>query len=328
MNREVAGVSAFDSVYLTLAEARAMIARGIAKAGELKQAGTIVVVDAGGNTVSISRMDDSPLAAVAVSRAKAYLAAVQGRPTANFAANVRERPEIFAAYQAILPRQPFPGPGGMPIMKQGRCVGGIATGAGIGPFTEVLGLDPGKLMADVKPANAEDLVISAALGAPYRNQHGDRAIRAPGDGTRPEGAVPLSLADALRYADRVIAKAHAVGVRVGVAVVDEMGRLIQSDRMDGAPLVSCEMAEAKALTAAKFQRPTSTLTEEFRAGSPRLQAVEKLAGFTILAMGGGVPILRDGRMIGAIGVSGSGAFRDREATGGDEDLAFAAIDEP
>jgi uncharacterized protein GlcG (DUF336 family) len=316
-------MTATDTAYLTLAEARAMIARGVAKAAELRQAGAIVVVDAGGNVVSISRMDDSPVASVAVSRAKAYLAAVQGRPTAGFAANAHDRPEIFAAFQAILRHQPFPGPGGMPILKNGRAVGGIATGAGIGPFTEIPGLDPSALSVDGTTANAEDLVISTALGIPYQSQHGERALRAPGDGSIPLGPVPLGLADALRYADRVIARAEQAGVRVGVAIVDEVGRLIQTDRMDGSPLVSCEMAEAKALSAAKFQRATSTLTAEFRSHSARLEAIEKIAGFTILAMGGGVPIMKDGRMVGAIGVSGSGAAG---AAGGDEPIAIAAIE--
>jgi uncharacterized protein GlcG (DUF336 family) len=313
---------ATETVYLTLAEARAMIARGVAKAAELRQAGAIVVVDAGGNVVSISRMDDSPVIAVAVSRAKAYLAAVQGRPTAGFAANAHDRPEIFAAFQSVLRHPPFPGPGGMPIMKNGRAVGGIATGAGIGPFTEIAGVDPSKLMVDGVAANAEDLVISTALGIPYRNQHGERAHPAPGDGSSPVGPVPLSLEEALRYADRALAKAEESGVRVGVAIVDELGRLIQTDRMDGSPLVSCEMAEAKALSAAKFQRATSTLTEEFRSHSARMEAIEKIAGFTILAMGGGVPIVKDGRMVGAIGVSGSGAAG---AAGGDEPVAKYAI---
>ena len=95
---------------------------GVAALAQRLRDRAIVVVDAGGNVVSIVRMDDGPVASIAVSRAKAYLAAVQGRPTAAFAANAHERPEIFSAFQAILPRQPFPGAGGMPILKNGRVV--------------------------------------------------------------------------------------------------------------------------------------------------------------------------------------------------------------
>ena len=320
-------VTETETAFLTLDEARAMIARAVGKATELRQAGAIVVADAAGGLVSISRMDDGPVASVAVSRAKAALAAMQGRPTANFAANAHERPEIFAAFQAILRHQPFPGPGGMPIFKNGRCVGGIATGGGIGPFTEIAGVDPGLLMADGKPANAEDLVISTALGVPYANQHGDRALRAPGDGKGPATPLAFGLRDALQLADLVIAKAKERGVKVGVAVLDELGRMIQNDRMDGAPLVSCEMAEAKALTAVKFQRATSSLTEEFRSHSARLEAIEKIGGFTILAMGGGLPIIREGRIVGALGVSGSGAFRDSGMGPADEVLALSALED-
>lgn len=326
--------------YLTLEEARAMIDRGLAKAREIHQAAAIVVVDAGGNVVSISRMDDSPLASVHVSRAKAYVAAVQGRPTATFAASARERPEIFSAFQTLLPHHPFPGPGGMPILKNGRVVGGIATGGGIGPYTEILGVDPVKLMVDGVQANAEDLVICAALGIPYASQHGDRQV---GDSRPPvpvgvgkggeagasavDGALPLGLDEARRYADRAIQHAAEVGAPIGVAVVDEMGRLVQVDRMDQSALVSGDLAEAKAMTALKFRRPTSALTEEFRGHSARIQAVEKIVRFTILAMGGGIPIMKEGRLVGAIGVSGSGATAPQHdgRRVNDTDIATAAL---
>lgn len=317
-----------DTVYLALGEARAMIDRGAEKARELHQAGAIVVVDAGGNVVSISRMDDAPVASVHVSRAKAYMAAVQGRPTASLAANAHERPEIFSAFQHILPRQPFPGPGGMPVMNQGRVVGGIATGGGIAPYTEIPGVDPAKLMVDGVQANAEDLVICTALGIPYGSQHGDRPLRdTRSPAGSPTGSVPLGLTEAKHYADRAIEHAAKIAAPIGVAVVDEMGRLIQMDRMDESALVSADLAEAKAMTALKFRRPTSTLTEEFTGHSARLQAIEKIVGFTILAMGGGLPIFKEGRLVGAIGVSGSGATASRDEAGRvrDAEIATAAV---
>jgi uncharacterized protein GlcG (DUF336 family) len=58
-----------------------------------------------------------------------------------------------------------------------------------------------------------------------------------------------------------------------------------------------------------------------------MRAIEKLANFTILAMGGGLPILKDGRLVGAIGVSGSGAAPGRDEPGrvNDEQIARAAL---
>jgi uncharacterized protein GlcG (DUF336 family) len=268
-------------------------------------------------------MDDAPVAAIAVARAKAYVAAVQGRPTAELARHARERPEVFSSFQQILRHKPFAGPGGMPVLKNGRVVAGIAAG-GIGPYTSVPGLDPAKLMVDGTQANAEDLIICTALGIPYATQHGDRGTTDNRPAEAPTTPLPLTLDEAIRYADRAMAVALERGLHVGVAIVDEMGRLVQNDRIDGAALVSCEMAEAKALSAVKFQRPTSALTDEFRSKSARLRAIERLGHFTILAMGGGVPIFKDGVLVGAIGVSGSGA---QGAAGSDEPIALAAIAE-
>lgn len=212
----------------------------------------------------------------------------------------------------------------MPILKNGRVVGGIATGGGIGPFTEIPGVDADRLMVDGKQANAEDLVICTALGVPYQSQHGDRALREnwPRSGS-PADPLPLGLEEAGGYVDRAVEAANAAGTPIGVAVVDELGRIIQNHRMDESPLVSAAMAEAKAMSALKFRRPTATLAEEFRGNSPRMRAIEKMAGFTILALGGGVPIERDGRVVGAIGISGSGA---RTGSGGqDHDVALKAL---
>jgi uncharacterized protein GlcG (DUF336 family) len=56
-----------------------------------------------------------------------------------------------------------------------------------------------------------------------------------------------------------------------------------------------------------------------------MRAIERIVGFTILAMPGGLPILEDGRLLGAIGVSGSGAARAGGGGGLDEVLANAAV---
>src|SRR6266568_852774 len=111
---------------------------------------------------------------------------------------------------------------------------------------------------------------------------------------RVNAPLPLGLAAARRYSDRAIEEAGRAACPIGVAVVDELGRLVCVERMDGSSLGSCEMAEAKAMTACKFRRPTADLKQEFIEHSARMAAIEKMLGFTILAMGGGIPISRDG----------------------------------
>jgi len=288
----------------SLAEARAIIDRALEKARELKQAGTFVAVDAGGNVVSISRIGEGPASSVWISRAKAYTAAVQRAPSARAAANLRQSVPLFSSFQALMKDVIFPGPGAMPIRKNGRVVGALSTGGGVGPWTEIPGIDPSLLMADGVAANAEDLCISYALQIPYVNQHDEgRALPGPRHEERMDD-LPHSLTTARRFADRAIEEAQRRGWRIAVAVVDEVGQLMQIDRMDGAPVAAADLAESKAQTALSLGRPTVEVQKNMSAD--RLAEIREIVHFKLLAGGGGVPIMQDGMIVGAIGVHGGG----------------------
>ena len=106
----------------------------------------------------------------------------------------------------------------------------------------------------------------------------------------------------LQAAKLVIAAAKAEAVQKGwpcvVAVSDSAGYLIALDRMDDSPmLASVELAPAKAHTAALFRKPSKALEDSIHAG--RLAAVT--SGF--VQMAGGLPLIVNGEIIGAIGVS-------------------------
>jgi glc operon protein GlcG len=120
----------------------------------------------------------------------------------------------------------------------------------------------------------------------------------------------LTLADARRYADAAIAVAGAQNLRVAVAVVDEAGLLLQLDRMDGALLMGPDVALSKAVTALNFQRPSSSVAELARANPDLVRSLQQTVRFAIMAAGGGVPIARNGAIVGAIGVSGATAEQD------------------
>jgi len=122
----------------------------------------------------------------------------------------------------------------------------------------------------------------------------------------------LTLAEAIALIDRGMVKAKDIKVRVSLAIVDEFGQAIQIDRMDGASLMTPDIAQAKALTAVNFGRPTSQLA----AMTP--DTLRTLAGtvrFNVVPLPGGVPILRDGNLAGAIGVSGATPAQDEEIAG-------------
>ncbi len=294
---------------LTLTEARAIMDRAIEKTRRFKLAGAIVVMDLGANVVCLSRMGTAPTT-IWIARAKAYLTAAKRRPLTETSVRMHDRPFNNGNWQRMAQEPIFPGEGGMLIQKDGRVVGAIATGEGIGPFDEIPGVDPGEFELDGVWGNAEDIIIAYALRIPYEDQHTRTTDRPAREGPHRGRQVPERIDDlphtlevARRYADRAIELAQQRGVALGVAVVDEVGVVMQMDRMDGAPPASPDLAEARAATALVFQRPTLEVT---RSTSPdHLDRVGEIVHFKILGGGGGAPITRDGQVVGAVGVFGA-----------------------
>ena len=108
-----------------------------------------------------------------------------------------------------------------------------------------------------------------------------------------------------------VTEAAAIGVKINVAVVDSSGTLMAFLRMPNAPLHSIELAIDKAYTAASFGLPTHLWHDALQAHSPAVQdGIPRRARF--VAFGGGLPILEQGVMIGAIGVSGASEEQDQQ----------------
>jgi len=124
--------------------------------------------------------------------------------------------------------------------------------------------------------------------------------------------MPLSLEDA----NKVVATAHAhaaqIGVSVTAAVVDEGGHLIAMGRMDGAPPLSPQIAEAKAVGAAMLLRDGGSLQKMAEDRPGFFSAVDRLVRLPLIPGPGSAPITRDGITIGAVGVSGARPDQDHE----------------
>ena len=116
----------------------------------------------------------------------------------------------------------------------------------------------------------------------------------------------LTLERAIECIDRDTARARELGVLVADAVVDEAGHLVACHRMDGALWVTPEIARAKANAAAAFRASTQDLETRF-AGARQLFAgnVAGLDPYQFVFGRGAVPVVQDGRIIGAVGVSGA-----------------------
>lgn len=120
---------------------------------------------------------------------------------------------------------------------------------------------------------------------------------------------------------RAIAAAHAEarrrGVLVSAAAVDAGGNLVAFGRMDGAEIAGPTLAVNKAYTAVANRIATSELARLAAPGG-ELFGLHATAGGRFVIFGGGLPVFRDGEVIGAVGVSGA-------ATSDDEACAAAGV---
>jgi uncharacterized protein GlcG (DUF336 family) len=296
---------------IPLAEARALIARAIDKAAHIGARGAFAVVGASGVLVSASRMDHGGAGGMARARSKAWISATQQIPSTEHHLRMATLPApIAAGFVACSPEANFPGAGGMPIFDDNDpahpVVGGFsASGATIGPFVDIPGIDRRMLIAEGKPANSEDLVVLWTLGLPYQGQHGDDEKRwldafgelpnGPGLGySDPPRASQPEHEWALRLADAAIDEAGRRGERISVAIVDSRGDPIQQDTMDGAPTAAPFVAEAVAAGAATFQRPSAEIDP----------AMTTVLPYRVLTEAGGEPVRDGDRVVAGLGIAG------------------------
>ena len=120
---------------------------------------------------------------------------------------------------------------------------------------------------------------------------------------------PISLARADAAIAVTIAEAEKRGWALNVAVVDSGGNLVAFSRMDGAQLGSIAVAEHKARTAVKFRRPTKAFEDGIQKNDFKYQ----LSIDDVIASRGGIPLIEDDKLIGAIGCSGGAGSQDEVA---------------
>ncbi len=112
--------------------------------------------------------------------------------------------------------------------------------------------------------------------------------------------VTLEFADVKTIAAAAEAEALKNGWAVSIAIVDDGGHLLHMQRLDGAPPVSSHIAPAKAHTAAVGRRETKVYEDIINGGRTAFLSAPSIAGM----LEGGVPIMKDGQCLGAVGVSG------------------------
>jgi glc operon protein GlcG len=124
----------------------------------------------------------------------------------------------------------------------------------------------------------------------------------------------LNIDGARRVIAGAVAEANNRKTTGAIAVVDSGGTLLALERIDGTFAAAATISMGKAKTALHFQKPTRFFEETVNKGRT---AMVSLDGFTPLT--GGVPILADGQVVGAVGVSGAASAQE------DEELAMAGV---
>ena len=142
------------------------------------------------------------------------------------------------------------------------------------------------------------MLLSAALVA--------FAFGASAQDRRPDYGTAVNAAGAKKIAAGVIAECQKNSWNVAVAVVDNHGFLVYFERMENTQYASMDIAIGKAKTAALYRRPTRVFMEVIN----KAPATATLPG--VIASPGGVPVFVDGKVTGAVGVSGVTGDQDEQ----------------
>jgi glc operon protein GlcG len=127
--------------------------------------------------------------------------------------------------------------------------------------------------------------------------------------------VQLTTADLQKVLSAAVAKAQEIGVPMGISIVDAGGNLLAFIKMDGAFIHTNHTSFSKAYTAASIRKPSGT------SGIPPniAEEIASTTGGKFTTLPGGSPLLKDGRIVGGVGVGGGKGEQD-------EAVAKAAVD--
>jgi uncharacterized protein GlcG (DUF336 family) len=322
----------FTTINLATAERIAEACQRLAAAE--KVAISIMVLDNDGNHVYMDRMDGQGYLNIITAEMKAQTALMQRAPSKVVMNQVIQNPN--AELQRIQLGM-FPNSGGLPVVINKQMIGAIGIGGsaprvpvwsdeicGHKAMQEVLGAaNVAPLIEDLPrtqaaaPANAAPVPRFATATTPKTNISnpewvvGGRGAANVFDGNQ------ISLAAAKKVARVCRDWAAAKGGSMSLYIIDNAGELVHMERMDGQVFNNIRTALLKAQTSLRARVPTSVYTAQGR-NNPQSQT-RTISQFEFFTNSGGIPIVVDGQMIGAVGVGGGAGG------GGDENCAIEGL---
>jgi glc operon protein GlcG len=291
---------------------------------------SVMVLDKDGNHIYMDRMDGQGYLAIATADMKARTALMGREPSKKRMNGVTRDPaQEFEDIQLGY----FSNSGGLPIVVNKQLIGAVGVG-GSAPrvpvwsdeicahkaLVEVIGPSVAPLIEDIparrnpNPGTAP-VPRFAAAAPPKSSLPAEFVVNGKGAGTVFD-ANQISLGAAQKVARTCRDWAAAKGASMSLYIIDNAGELVHVERMDGQVSEDMRTALLKAQTALRTREPTSIREAQLKnnpAGWPRS------AGFYgLFTVSGGLPIVVDGQMIGALGVSGV-------ADGGSENCAIEGL---
>lgn len=146
--------------------------------------------------------------------------------------------------------------------------------------------------------------IALLLGTAAQAQPAGQPAAAPA----PEYGQPISNEQAKTAAAAAFAEAKKNNWRMVIVVVGPDGGLVYFEKMDGAQNASVALAQGKARTAVLYRRPSKAFADQYNAGNTAFLSYPAEA--RPIASEGGIPIVMNGKLIGAIGASGGSGQQD------------------
>ncbi|HVB58931.1 MAG TPA: heme-binding protein [Candidatus Acidoferrales bacterium] len=277
---------------------------------------TIIVLDHNGNRVYMDRMDGQGYLNIVTAEMKARTALLGQEPSKSYMNRVIQDPtEEFQDIQLGI----YPVAGALPIVVNGQLIGVVGAG-GYRPnppvwsdeicahkaLVEVIGPSVPPLLEDLPPrrnpnrGNAPVPRFVTAMppkpSLPAEFVVGGEAATKVFDGDQ------ISLATAKKIGRACRDWAASKGATMSLYVVDNAGEMVHMERMDGQLPNDIRTALLKAQTALKTRQPTSIGAAQLKNNPGGLLRTTAL--FNFFEVSGGIPIVVDGQMIGAVGVSG------------------------
>jgi len=291
---------------------------------------SIMVLDNDGNQVYMDRMDGQGYLNIVTADMKARTALMGREPSKNRMNQVLEDPtREFQQIQLGF----FPNSGGLPVVVNKQLIGAVGVG-GSAPkppvwsdeicahraLREVVGPSVPDLPKDLprqggRAAGKAPVPKFEVTAAPKTTLPADWVVGGIGAANVLDGN-QISLAAAKKVAKVCRDWAASKGGTMSLYILDNAGEFVHVERMDGQTYNNTRTALLKAQTALRTRQPTSIRAAQLKndpSGLPR-----SVNWYNFFTVAGGIPIVVDGQMIGAIGVGGG-------AGGGDENCAIEGL---